>query len=306
MPSSVFRPLLPVAFIFGLIASGSTPLQSEDKLPGIHSSKLTLRSARTSPLDLELGGDLRGVPAGETRYLTRDDLLSLPQETYTVDDDANFKGSTQISGVPLEELTSRFSAAPQSDMVIALCSDLYHGNYPRAYMSAHRPLLVLKVNGQAPSDWPKDSHGHNVYMGPFLISHPKFVPAFHVLSHSDEPQIPWAVIRLEFRDEQKTLAVIAPHGPQADSDAVQSGYRIAQQNCFRCHNQGRDGGQKAGRPWQVLSAWAAAAPEYFAACVHDPKSKNPHSAMTGFPNYDDATLQALIAYFRTFTPPEKP
>ena len=108
-------------------------------------------------------------------------------------------------------------------------------------------------------------------MGPYLISHPKFVPAFHVLSIPEEPQIPWGVVRLEFRDEKKTFAGIAPRGARADSTEVQAGYRIATQHCFRCHNQGREGGQKAGRPWAVLSAWATASPQYFATYVRDPE-----------------------------------
>ena len=84
-----------------------------------------------------------------------------------------------------------------------------------------------------------------------------------------------------------------------------AGYRIAQQKCFRCHNMGREGGQKAGRPWQVLSAWAAASPEYFAAYVRNPQAKNPHAQMPGNPAYDDATLGALRAYFETFASQEK-
>jgi len=64
---------------------------------------------------------------------------------------------------------------------------------------------------------------------------------------------------------------------------VKAGYRIAQQNCFRCHNMGREGGQKSGTPWLVLSAWAMASPEYFAAYVRDPQSKNPLAEMPATP-----------------------
>src|SRR5271154_6069446 len=64
------------------------------------SSKITLHDVRTSPLDLELGGDLVGTPAGTVRYVRREDLLALPQTTFTVSDDANFTAPTQVSGVP--------------------------------------------------------------------------------------------------------------------------------------------------------------------------------------------------------------
>jgi cytochrome c1 len=56
----------------------------------------------------------------------------------------------------------------------------------------------------------------------------------------------------------------------------------------------------------VLSAWATASPEYFAAYVRNPQSRNPQAQMPGNPGYDEATLGALIAYFKTFSGPEKP
>ncbi len=263
-----------------------------------------LRATRTSPLDLEISGDLVNFPPNTTRYLARNDLLSLPQLSYTVSDDANFTGPTRIIGVSLEELTRQLAANPNNDLVVAICGDKYRSNYSRDYIAAHHPVLVLNINGQPPSGWPKDSEGHNFDMGPYLISHP--TSSFKIASNSDEPQIPWGVVRLEFRNETTVFGAIAPRGPQANDAQVQAGYRIAQQNCFRCHNMGDEGGQKAGRPWLVLSTWATASPEYFAAYVHDPKEKNPKAQMPGFPEYDEAALRALTAYFQTFTERGKP
>jgi mono/diheme cytochrome c family protein len=269
------------------------------------SSSPKLRTTRSSPLDLEIGGDLAGLPAGSKRYLTRDELLSLPQVVYTVSDDANLPGHTRVSGVSLEHLRKNLSASPESDMVVAICDDRYQANYPRDYIAAHHPLLALTINGQPPERWPKDSEGHALDLGPYLISHPQFTPSFKILSHSDEPQIPWGVVRLEFRDEKSVFGSIAPHGPNAQQQTVQAGYKIAQQNCFRCHNLGAEGGQKAARPWLVLSTWATASPDHFAVYVRNPKSKNPRAEMPGFPTYDDATIAALRAYFATFSEQEK-
>jgi mono/diheme cytochrome c family protein len=266
----------------------------------------TLHEQRVSASDLEVGGEVAGLPPGTTRYITRDDLLALPQVSHTVTDDTNFAGPTRVGGVLLEELNRHLGAAPESDLLIAICDDLYRANYPRAYVLAHHPLLVLEVNGQPPSGWPKDAEGHGLGMGPYMISHPKFTPSFKILSHADEPQIPWGVVRLEFRDEKAVFGAIAPRGPHAADSLVQAGYRIAQQNCFRCHNFGREGGQKAGHPWLVLSAWATASPEYFAAYVRNPLAKNPNAQMPGNRAYDDSTIRALAAYFQTFSPPEKP
>jgi len=264
------------------------------------SSRPTPHISRSSALDLEIAGDLAGLPQGSIRYLTREDLLTLPQLTYTVSDDANLTAPTTISGVSLEELRGKLAAKPDSDMVVAISVDGYHATYPRDYLSAHHPLLVLLINAQPPDRWPKDSKGPGLDMGPYLISNPKFTPRFKILSHADEPQIPWGVIRLEFRDEHAVLGAIAPQGPLAQEPAVQAGYKIAQQNCFRCHNLRDAGGQKSGRPWTVLATWANASPDYFAAYIRNPKSKNSKAEMPGFPAYDDATIAALNAYFRTF------
>jgi mono/diheme cytochrome c family protein len=299
--SLVFPVFLLSCFLHLTLPSGNSVVKLLNPSPG-----LKLRLARSSNLDLELGGDLAGVPAGQSRYLTREDLLAQPQVSYTVNDDANFRKPTQISGVLLEELAKRLSGNPQSNMTVALCRDLYQANFTRAYLSAHQPILVLLVNGRPPANWPKDSESHNAYMGPYLIAHAKFVPSFHVLSLPERPQIPWGIIRLEFRDEKRNFAAIAPRGPQRNSAMVQAGYLIARQDCFRCHNQGSDGGQKAARPWAVLSAWASGSPERFAAYVRNPQSRNPNAQMPCNPNFDDTALQALISYFRTFNTQDKP
>jgi cytochrome c2 len=101
------------------------------------------------------------------------------------------------------------------------------------------------------------------------------------------------------------LGAIAPPRNASGLD-VQAGFGIAQQNCLRCHDMGEAGGHKARRPWLVLSARATASPEHFAAYVRNPRSENPRAEMPANLSYDDATLQTLIAYFRTFQSPEKP
>jgi mono/diheme cytochrome c family protein len=267
---------------------------------------VVLQEHRGSELDLAVAGELAGVPGDATRYLSREELLKLPQVAYEVSDDPNFKGRVQISGVSLEELSRALGASSGADFVVAVCGDQYHGNFPREYIREHHPVLVLKVNGQPPAGWPKDAEGHGAYMGPYLISHPKFTPSFKIFAHEDEMQIPWAVVRLEFRDERKAFGAIAPRGRHAGDANVQAGFRIARQNCFRCHNVGDEGGRKSGRPWLVLAAWAAAGPEHFASYVRNPQANNPNTQMAASPQYDDATMKALIDYFSTFIAAEKP
>jgi mono/diheme cytochrome c family protein len=295
--------LVALMFIGVAVLHSSGPSQVRAGGGAVSSLSLELRATRSSPLDLEVAGELASLPAGTTRYLTREHLLELPQVLYTVSDDANFPSPTEISGVPLKELGMRLASAPESDLIVAVCDDQYRAFYPRTYLAAHHPVLALKINGQSPDRWPKDAEGHGFDSGPYLISHPSFTPSFRILAQAEEAQIPWGVIRIEFRDEKTVFGSIAPRGPKAADPAVQAGYRIAQQNCLRCHNMGTEGGQKAERSWLVLAAWASASQERFAAYVRSPKSKNPKAQMPGNPAYDDATIVALRAYFQTFTQP---
>jgi mono/diheme cytochrome c family protein len=268
-------------------------------------SPLPLNATRKLPSDLEVGGDVAGLPAGTTRYVTLDSLLAVPLVTYTVTDDPNFSGSTKISGIALEDLAPLLGAEPSADLVLAICDDKYRAAYTRAYLKEHHPLLVLLVNGEPPSRWPKDPGTHRYDMGPYMISHPRFTPSFKILSHSDEAQIPWGIVRLEFHHENALFGEIAPLGSHAGDASVQAGYKIAQQNCFHCHSSGRQSEQKSGRPWLALGVFASGAPEYFSAYVRDPKKENAQAQMPGNPDYDDATLQALRDYFATFVPAEK-
>jgi mono/diheme cytochrome c family protein len=257
-----------------------------------------LRSERSSASDLEVGGDLSGVAAGAKRYIRYADLL--PQVRYTVSDDSNLKRTVEIQGVPLETLAQELGAdAGAGDlMAVAICSDGYRANYPRDYLAAHRPVLVLKIDGEGPERWPKSADGGP--LGPYMISHPFFKPAFKVLSHEDEAQVPFAVIEVYIRRESVVFGAIQPKGNWPAESAVEQGYVIARQDCFRCHNRGAEGGTLAGRSWTELGTMAAEDPKRFRQTIHDPQSVTPGAKMPAHGSYDAATLDALTAYFRTF------
>ena len=181
----------------------------------------TLHEKRQTTSDLELSGELAGLPPNSTRYLTRDDLLAMPQVNFTVTDDTNFSGAVKIRGVKLEDLARRLGASPSADMVVAICDDGYRAHYTRAYLIAHHPVLVLQVNDEPPSGWPKAVEDHTSDMGPYMISHPKFTPGARILSHVEQAEIPWGVVRLEFREEKIVLGAIAPRGSNAGDPDVQ-------------------------------------------------------------------------------------
>jgi hypothetical protein len=281
-------------------------------LPGIFQStaqtptatpRNLLLAARSSPEDLEIGGELSGLPAGSMRYVRYEDLLRLPQETYTISDDTNFKGKTEISGVPLTSLAKLFGKAEHSDLIVAICYDKYRSNYPSDYLADHHPILVLKVNGKTREQWPMSEYGGP--MGPYMISHPTFKPSFKILSHEDEPQIPFGVTRLEFRTQAVVFGTIKPEGTWVKGSQVWQGYQIARQDCFRCHGLYNEGGERASRSWLILAAWAATDPVGFKQYIHDPKSIQASAKMPAHGDYDEATLKALTAYYATFAPVRK-
>ncbi len=283
--------LLPTALCFLLSLARPASVAAPD-----HGS--LLHEKRQAANDLEIGGELAGLPPGSTRFVAYKDLLNLPLVSYTVSDDTNFPPRTRISGVPLSELPHLIGGSKDAGLVVAICYDGYRTNYPAAYLQAHRPILVLKIDGKTEDHWPKSEHGGA--LGPYLISHPAYTPSFKVLSHTDEAQIPFGVTRIEFREERAVLGAIAPHGSYPANSPVMNGYRIAQQNCFRCHNMGPEGGQMAGRGWQILGVWAATEPQYFMRYVRNPQSIDPKNHMPGNPQYDAATIDALRQYFATF------
>jgi mono/diheme cytochrome c family protein len=261
---------------------------------------------RQLPSDLEVGGEIAGVPPESTRYISRDELLAMPQVSFTASDDPNFTGPTRIGGVELEELAKQVGADPRSDMILAICDDNYLASYPLSYLAAHHPVLVLTVNGHPPASWPKAAEDHASDMGPYMISNPKFTPSIHVIAHADEAQIPWGVVRIEFQQEKTVWGAIAPRGAHSGEREVQDGFQIARQNCFRCHNAGHEGGQKSGVSWESLAESAAGSSEHFADYIRSPLKQNPRAQMPGNPEYDDATLRALTAYFRSLAQSQKP
>jgi len=281
------------AFLLLLASAVLAALPAADSLSILHAE-------RSSPDDLEVGGELANLPPGSTRYIRYEDLLHLPQETYMVSDDSDLAVKTEIGGVALEALAHALGQVSSDTLIVAIGDDQYRGTYPRDYVAAHHPLLVLRINGKLHDQWPPPPDGGS--LGPYLISHPFFKPTFKVLSHEDEPQIPYGVIRIEFHRESVVLGAIRPRGHWATNSPVEQGYMIARQNCFRCHNMGAQGGTKAGRSWLKLASLAAQDGPRFRQTIRNPVAVNPKATMPANSDYDDATLDALTAYFRTFDP----
>ena len=86
-----------------------------------------------------------------------------------------------------------------------------------------------------------------------MIANPSFTPSFKVLAHTDEAQIPFQVVRLDFRSEKQVLGAIAPHGDYAEGSPVMNGYRIAQHELLSLPQHGCRGWAD-GRP-RLAGTW---------------------------------------------------
>jgi mono/diheme cytochrome c family protein len=270
-------------------------------LPESAPQRLTLAVARSSPQDLEISGEVPGIPQGAKRFVRYEELSRLPQVAFTVRDDGNFSGPVKLSGVALDELMPALGVDGGKQMIAAICDDGYEGHYTAEYRAAHHPFLVLRIGGAEPAKWPRGPEGES-YL-PYLISHSSFTPAFHVLAHADEAQVPYGVVGLKFFDEAAVLKELRPSGAQPA--AVMQGYRIALQNCLRCHRSGEIGGTKSPFGWPQMALIAQGNPAAFGKYVLRPNAVNLEANMPANPDYDAATIAALTAYFRSFAPEAK-
>jgi mono/diheme cytochrome c family protein len=273
-------------------------------IPGTAPQRIPLAAQRSSPQDLEVSGDVPGIPPGGKRFVGYTDLSRLAQVTFTVKNDENFLDPVTLSGVSLDAIMAALGIGGATQLIAASADDGYEAHYTAEYRAAHHPFLVLRIGGQEPAKWPKGPNGENY--GPWLISHPSFSPAFHVLAHKDEAQIPYGVIGLRFLDEAAVLKELRPPGAASAASPAMQGYRIALQNCLRCHREGDIGGTKSPFGWPQMALIAQGNPSAFGKYIVRPNSVNPEANMPANPDYDAATIAALTAYFRSFAPGEKP
>lgn len=281
---------LPVLVLVGSVIAAATPPQ------------LPLASQRSSPQDLEVSGDIPGIPPGEKRFVHAADLSRMPQVSFTVKDDANFTHPVKLSGVPLDAVVTALGINSGKQLIAASADDGYEAHYTAEYRAAHHPFLVLRIDGREPASWPKGPEGENY--GPYLISHPSFTPVFHVLAQKEEAQIPYGVIALRFFDEATVAKQLQPPGALPASPAM-LGYSIAAQNCLRCHRDENIGGTKSPFGWPQMALIAQGNPAAFGKYIVRPNSVNPEANMPANPEFDAATVAALTAYFRSFAPEQK-
>jgi mono/diheme cytochrome c family protein len=286
------------AISFGLLVFVLAAASRGEYLDDRGGQKLTVLTRRAAATDLEV----RGLADGP-RFVPRSSLLTLPQREALVKRSEDFAevpaDGVRVQGVDFGVLLRALGVGQAAGKVAvqAVCSDGYDPTFPPEYVGQHHPILILMVEGLSPGAWAEKTHTSD--LGPYFVAYSDFVPAFHVLSHEDRQQLPIGMVRLEIAPEERMFAGIKPPGAEklrADSPVMQ-GYRIAQQNCFRCHSAAGYGGTKSPRSWRYLSGVAKKNPERFMRWVHDPQSIHPKSEMPPNTQYDRDTLTALTRYF---------
>ena len=256
---------------------------------------LELHAQRGSPFDLALTGQLAGVAAGETRYASWEDLRALPTSQVRLDGEF-VKGPQVLTVVFLSDLWRALPALPGADALFATCGDGYVGIFTSGFIGTYRPFLVLEINGKGPADWPPPGLKFNP--APYVVTvSAELVPAAAAFLDIEHKK-PWGVTTIEVASFAERVRGIYS-GPWASAGPTgRAGREIWVNSCASCHSgpAGTFGGTKAGRPFQVLAAFAAYDRPFFLKYVRDPKSLVPSAKMEAHPRYTDEQMAQLVEF----------
>jgi hypothetical protein len=175
MPKRAFSSPLSLSFIFlvGADCRSAGDDRQQPKSEATRPGEAIWHATRTSPLDLELSGDLVGLAAGAKRYVSRQDLLALPQVNFTVTDDLNFDGATGVRGFEVELLARTFAAEGAKALVVATCVDLMAASAPSKFAA-----YVRNPRGKAQyAEMPAYPNYHDATLQALTSYFPTFDPA---------------------------------------------------------------------------------------------------------------------------------
>jgi cytochrome c2 len=258
-------------------------------------SAMELHGDRSSPLDLAVTGRLAGVRDGETSYARWSDLRALPSTRLTVDGEF-MKGPQVLTVVFLSDLWRALPTGTGADSILATCADGYVSVYTSAFISDYKPFIVLEINGRGPGEWLPPALAYNP--GPYAIMVSADVAPLVAHYPNVQHKKPWGVTTVEIASYADRFKGIYSGSWASLSPAAASGREIWVNSCASCHAgpAGIFGGTKAGRPFQVVAAYAGYDRAFFMKYVRDPKSLVPCAKMEPHPRYTDDELSGLIEF----------
>ena len=219
-----------------------------------NAASLQPSSTRQSWQDLEvITLDSQGNSA-KTVYYSYDQLLALPTVTVKTERDPNTNTPATYTGVYISDLFESFGANASFDVIGANCLDRSKQYYDRDYVAKHRPILLLKFDGNLPRDWPPTEQGNK--LGPYCVVHESFSPTETIYGYVEEPRSAPAVTSLELTSFNQSLGRFTPKKSGNDPEVIK-GQKIAVGSCISCHNVGNAGGHAADSSLRLLAAMAA-------------------------------------------------
>lgn len=258
-------------------------------------AELELRRERGAATDLAVGGRLRGVPAGETRYLRWAELRALPVTRLKLSGEF-VPGEQEVTVLFLADLWARLPREAAADVVLASCTDGYASVFRAAALPAIRPFIVLEINGEGPDKWPPPGLKFNP--GPYVISVAATVaPAVAELIDAGHKK-PWGVTRIEIAEYAERFRDAYAGRWTGLTGAAADGRELWIHSCASCHEgPGKIfGGTKSARPFVVVEALAGYSPGVFKTYVREPKRVFAEAKMEAHPHYSETQLDALIAF----------
>jgi hypothetical protein len=262
--------------------------------PSAHAG-VPLFERRASAFDLQVSGDLAGVPPGTVRYVRYSDLRALPATVLRVTGEF-FPGEQDLTVVFLGDLAKELSANPGADCVLASCVDRYASVFPADFIARYRPFLVLAIDGAAPDKWPPKGMDYNP--GPYAITvSEKLAPGVAGWIDLDHKR-PWGVSGIEFARFSARFADAYTGRWSSLSPRAAAGRDIWINACDSCHlGPGRIfSGNQSRQAFPIIAAIARGDPPLFKRYVRDPKSVISTAKMEPHPNYTEAQLDSIIAF----------
>ena len=248
----------------------------------------------SGPLRVESAGS-----PGQSREWSREALRALSAERRKVYF-PYIDGEREAVVVPLATLAERF---PEADSLMAYCRDGYVSYYPKAFLEAYRPFLVLDLAATPRGDL-RLSGGPD--LGPYYITFSARVERGSAALPDPDNKRPFGVERLVFGDRETLVGPLFEEPVSELAPAAERGRELWTHNCMSCHAWGTKGGGPGGhlsnRTAPVVAIHAKHNDAYFHDYVRDPSTFIPGVKMPKHPHYTDAQIDAIQSFIAKVAP----